>query len=200
MVQAEIYWIRNEAPFDPTKEATVDVFNNYFGTGGFSSIVLQDLRESKALAYSTSAQYVTPGKKEDRGFFAAYIGAQADKLNEAVKGMNDLLNTLPQSNEGVELAKDNVRKSIETERITEDGIMMSYLSAKRLGLDHDIRKDMFEAIPKMSFADLKAFHDSYLKNKAYTYCIVASEKKVNEDDLKKYGTFIKPDLKQIFGY
>lgn len=200
MVQAEIYWIRNDAPFDPAKEASVEVFNNYFGTGGFSSIVLQDLRESKALAYSTFAQYVTPGKKEDRDFFAAYIGAQADKLNDAVKGMNDLLTALPESKESVELAKDNVRKSIETERITEDNIIMSYLSAKRLGLDYDLRKTTFENIPKMTFADLKAFHDAHLKNKAYTYCIVASEKRVSEDDLKKYGALIKPDLKQIFGF
>ncbi|PJJ84591.1 M16 family metallopeptidase [Mucilaginibacter auburnensis] len=200
MVQAEIYWIRNDTPFDPAKEASVEVFNNYFGTGGFSSIVLQDLRESKALAYSTFAQYVTPSKKEDRDFFAAYIGAQADKLNEAVKGMNDLLTTLPESNDGVELAKDNVRKSIETERITEDNIIMSYLSAKRLALDYDLRKTTFESIPKMTFADLKAFHDAHLKNKAYTYCIVASEKRVTDDDLKKYGTLVKPDLKQIFGF
>jgi predicted Zn-dependent peptidase len=132
--------------------------------------------------------------------FAAYIGAQADKLNEAIKGMNDLLTVLPESKEGVALAKDNVRKSIETERITEDNIIMSYLAAQRLGLDHDLRKDVFNNIDKMSFADLKAFHDAQIKNKAYTYCIVANEKKVSEDDLKKYGTLIKPDLKQIFGF
>ena len=52
----------------------------------------------------------------------------------------------------------------------------------------------------MSFSDLKSFHDAYLKNKAYTYCVVASDKKVSDDDLKKYGEVVKPDLKQIFGY
>jgi len=200
MVQAEIYWIRNGEKYNPSIEPSVEVFNNYFGTGGFTSIVLQDLRESKALAYSTFAQYVTPSKKEDRDFFAAYIGAQADKLNEAIKGMNDLLTVLPQSNDGVTLAKDNVRKSIETERITEDGIIMSYLASKRLGLDHDQRKDIFESLDKMSFADLKAFYDANIQSKPYTYCIVASDKKVSEDDLKKYGTLIKPDLNQIFGF
>jgi predicted Zn-dependent peptidase len=200
MVQAEIYWIHNGEKYNASLAPNIEVFNNYFGTGGFSSIVLQDLRESKALAYSTFAQYATPSKKENRDVFAAYIGAQADKLNEAIKGMNDLLTVLPESKEGVALAKDNVRKSIETERITEDNIIMSYLAAERLGLDHDLRKDVFDNIDKMSFADLKAFHDTQIKNKAYTYCIVANEKKVSEDDLKKYGTFIKPDLKQIFGF
>nr|WP_294794763.1 M16 family metallopeptidase [uncultured Mucilaginibacter sp.] len=200
MVQAEIYWIHNGEKYNSALAPNIEVFNNYFGTGGFSSIVLQDLRESKALAYSTSAQYATPSKKENRDIFVAYIGTQADKLNEAIKGMNDLLTVLPESKDGVALAKDNVRKSIETERITEDGIISDYLSAKRLGLDHDLRKDVFENLDKMTFADLKAFHEAHIKNKAYTYCIVANEKKVSEDDLKKYGTVIKPDLKQIFGF
>lgn len=200
MVQAEIYWIRNENPFDPSIAPQVEVFNNYFGTGGLSSITFQDLRESKALAYSTFAQYVTPSKKEDRDLFAAYIGAQADKLNEAIKGMNDLLTVLPQSDKGVSAAIDNIRQSIQTERITQDDILFNYLSAQRLGLDHDQRKDVYNSLDKMSFADLKAFHAAHLKNKPYTYCIVASEKKVSDDDLKKYGEVVKPDLKQIFGF
>jgi len=200
MVQAEIYWVHTAEKYNPSLEPVIEVFNNYFGTGGIGSIVMQDLRESKALAYSTSAQYVTPSKKENRDIFVAYIGSQADKLNEAVKGMNDLLTVLPETKGGAALAVENVRKSIETERITEDGIISDYLTAKRLGLDHDIRKDVFDNLSKMSFADLKAFHDAHIKNKIFTYCIVASEKKVSDDDLKKYGTVLKPDLKQIFGF
>ena len=84
MVQSEICWIRNAAPYDVNREPVVDIFDNYFG-GGMGSIVFQTLRESKALAYSTFATYGTPAKKEDPFYILAYIGCQADKMNEAIR-------------------------------------------------------------------------------------------------------------------
>jgi hypothetical protein len=36
--------------------------------------------------------------------------------------------------------------------------------------------------------------------KAFTYCVVASEKKIKEDDLKKVGAVKTVSLEEIFGY
>ena len=57
-----------------------------------------------------------------------------------------------------------------------------------------------EAIDNMTFDDLKKFHQQYLANKPYTYCIVASEKKIKMEDLKKYGDIKKLTLEEVFGY
>ena len=109
MVQSEIVWLRNAAPYDPSKETVVDVFNNYFG-GGMGSVVFQTIRESKALAYATYATYGTPTKKEDPFYVLAYIGCQADKMNDALKGMNELLNDMPVSDKGFDLARSSLKK------------------------------------------------------------------------------------------
>ncbi|HEY9533962.1 MAG TPA: insulinase family protein, partial [Mucilaginibacter sp.] len=199
MVQAEIYWVRNEGAYSPEQTPRVDLFNNYFG-GGMSTVVFQQIRESKALAYSTYAYYISPVKKEDQNYFIGYIGTQADKLNESIKSMNELLTNLPRSDKSLMDAKENIRKSIETGRITQDGILFNYLEAQRLGLNYDIRKTTLNSLDKMNFETVKEFHDQQLKGKPFTYCIVASDKRVNDDDLKKYGELIKPDLKQLFGY
>ncbi len=100
------------------------------------SVVFQTLRESKALAYSTFASYETPAKKEDPFFILAYIGCQADKLNEAIDGMNALLNDLPVSEKGFELAKTGEKKDIETERYTgrRDCFSVSGGSGEGIGL------------------------------------------------------------------
>jgi predicted Zn-dependent peptidase len=199
MVQAEINWIRNEEPYDVAKTPAAELLNNYFGSG-ISSIIFQNIRESKALAYSTYAYYSQAAKKGENDSFVAYVGTQADKMNEAIKAMNELLNSMPESEKGLLAARDNVRKSIETERVTQDDILFNYLDAKQRGLDYDLRKNTFTAINKLGLADVKAFHDAELKDKPYTYCIVASEKRVSDEDLKKYGVLSKPDLKTIFGY
>jgi predicted Zn-dependent peptidase len=199
MVQSEIYWIRNAAAYDVKQEPVVDVFDNYFG-GDMGSVVFQTIRESKALAYSTFATYATPAKKEDPFYILAYIGCQADKMNEAIKGMNDLLNDLPVSEKGFDLAKNAVKKDIETERSTQDEIVFAYLAATQKGLDYDPRQEIYSALDKLTMNDVKQFHQQQLANKAYTYCIVASNKKVHMDDLKKVGDVKTLSLEEIFGY
>jgi predicted Zn-dependent peptidase len=199
MVQSEICWIRNAAPYDVSREPLVDVFDNYFG-GGMGSIVFQTLRESKALAYSTYATYGTPAKKEDPFYILAYIGCQADKMNEAIGGMNALLNDLPVSDKGFELARTSEKKDIETERITQDGIVFAYLAAKQKGLDYDPRKNEYAELDKLTMNDVKQFHQQQVSNKAFTYCVVASAKKIHTDDLKKVGDVKTLSLEEIFGY
>jgi predicted Zn-dependent peptidase len=199
MVQSEICWIRNAGPYDVRQEPVVDVFDNYFG-GDMGSVVFQTLRESKALAYSTFATFGTPAKKEDPFYILAYIGCQADKMNEAIKGMNDLLNELPVSEKGFELARNSEKKDIETERITQDGIVFAYLAARQKGLDYDRRKEEYAELDKLTMNDVKQFHQQQLANKAYTYCVVASNKKVKVEDLTKVGEVKSLSLEEIFGY
>jgi predicted Zn-dependent peptidase len=199
MVQAEIVWIRNGAAYSPAQTPTIELFNGYYG-GDMSSIVFQTIRESKALAYETYAFYSEPSKQDDRYTVQAYVGTQADKFNEAIKGMNELLTDIPESDKVIETSKKNIVKSLETERVTQDGILFDYLNLKRKGINYDIRKVTFENIDKLGYKDIKAFHDSEFKNKPFTYCVVASEKRVSDDDLKKYGDLTKLSLQDIFGY
>ena len=56
MVQAEILFLTKADLYDKTLVPTVSLYNEYFG-GGMGSIVFQDLRESKALAYSAMSRY-----------------------------------------------------------------------------------------------------------------------------------------------
>lgn len=199
MVQSEIFWVRNTSAFDPAQIPTVNLFNNYFG-GNMASVVFQTLRESKALAYSTYANYDIPDRKDQQYSVSAYIGSQADKFQEAVAGMNELLNALPQSDKLLETAKIGMKKSMQTERIRQDGIIYSYLDAVDKGLDYDTRQKTYEALDKMTYADLKTFADTQLANKPYTLCVVASEKRVTPDDLAKHGAVKKLTLEELFGY
>jgi hypothetical protein len=200
MVQAEIRWLRNADYFDVTTLPTIDVFNNYFGGGGMSGIVFQTIRESKALAYSTFAVYNKPVKKENPYTFIAYVGTQADKLNDAIKSMNELINDLPKADKLLEDSKKSVKKDIESERITDEAVIFNYLENERLGITTDTRKGIYTAVDKISFEDIKSFTQNEIASKPYTYCIVASDKKINVDDLKQYGEVKRLSLEELFGY
>ncbi|SFE72255.1 Predicted Zn-dependent peptidase [Chitinophaga sp. CF118] len=199
MVQSEVDWVRNTTVYNPENTALLSLFNNYFG-GGMGSIVFQTIRESKALAYSTYAYYASPDKKDERYSAVAYVGSQADKMDDAITGMNELLNEIPRSDKLFETSKMSQKQDIETERITQDGIIFTYLAAKKLGLNTDYRKTVYENIDKITFDNVKLFHNQNLSGKPYTYCILASEKKISLDNLKKYGDVKKLSLEEIFGY
>ncbi|MES2372457.1 MAG: insulinase family protein [Bacteroidota bacterium] len=199
MVQAEIYWVRNLEKYDAKKEAQIDLFNGYFGSG-IGSLVFQVIRESKALAYSTSAALIKPSKKEDDFSFIAYVGSQADKLDDAIAGMNELLNDMPETKQNFEDTRKGTLKDYETDRITKESIVFNYLSLQKKGIDHDLRKDIYEQMKQLKFDDIKQLHDNAVSHKPFTYCIVASEKKIKTDDLKKYGEVKKLSLEQLFGY
>ncbi len=199
MVQAETRWIRNTTAYDPAQTTLVNVFNNYFG-GGMGSIVFQTIRESKALAYSTYGYYVQPQKKSDQYYMMSYVGSQADKFGDAVGAMNELLTKMPELSDNLELAKSQVKKDIQTERVMQDDIIFRYLAAQQLGLKDDIRKEMYTSVDKITMADVKKFHTTHFSGKPYTYALVASEKNVKMDDLKKIGEVKKISLEELFGY
>ena len=200
MVQAELLWLNKQTiPFDTLSFPLISVFNEYFG-GGMSSLVFQSIRESKALAYSTFSRYSIPTKKTDPYVIMAYIGTQADKLNDAMASMNDLLNTMPIDDKSFKTAVDALRAQIATERITKEQIIFNYAAALKLGLNHDRRKDVYESLNNISVNDLKQFHDQRYKNKAFSFCVMGSKEKIKTSDLSKMGNVMELSLEEIFGY
>ncbi|HLT88216.1 MAG TPA: insulinase family protein [Sphingobacterium sp.] len=199
MVQADISWYRKGSDYQADKEASVALFNSYFG-GGMGSIVFQNLREAKGLAYTTYATYSSPAKKEDPFAVSAFIGTQSDKISEAVEGMNALLNTLPRSEKAFNTAQKSFLSDIETQRVKKDAIIFNYLQNLKKGIDYDRRKDWYSLVKTMEFTDIEKIHQTELANKPYTYCIVASEKNITDEQLGNIGKLTKLSLEEIFGY
>ncbi len=200
MVQVEIQWLnKSTTGYNPTTAPVIELYNEYFG-GGMSSLVFQTIRESKALAYSTYSRYNTPSKKKDPYYINAYIGTQADKLNEAIPAMNELLNNMPKAENNFESAKVSLMNAIETERTNDQNIIFAYASNQKLGLDHDINKDIYTSMPKLTFNDIEQFQKTTYQNKPFTYSIMGSKDKIAMSDLEKYGKVQVLTLEDIFGY
>ena len=199
MVQTELNWVINEGPYDGSKEAIIKIFNNYFGAGG-TSLVFQTIRDSKALAYSTSAMYQIPGKKEDFFSFGAYAGCQSDKMEETISTMNELLTKMPVNEKGFEQAKQKRKSDIETERAVGVDIIFAYLNARAKGSNMDTRKQEYQSIDALTMKNMVEFHKENLSGKPYTLCVLGDEKKVNREELGKFGNIQILSLKELFGY
>lgn len=200
MVQAEIQMLSKGAEtYDKSLAPYITIFNDYFG-GGMSSVVFQDMRESKALAYSVYSVYRSPKTLDEPYSVYAYIGTQADKLEDAMKGMNELLNNMPENESFFDAAKDAVIKQIQSERITKLGILDYYESAMRRGLDSDVRQEIYNTVPGITLEQLKSFHDKYIKGKKFNIMVLGDKDKMDKAVLEKFGTVKYLTLEDIFGY
>jgi predicted Zn-dependent peptidase len=199
MKQAEILMVSKGETFDAENMPLVKLHNEYFG-GSMGSIVFQTLRESKALAYSVYSTYSSPREMDKSHYVMAYIGTQADKLKEAMIGMNELLNDLPEVDANLENAKDAVIQKIRTERITKDRVLFNYEAAKRLGYDYDSRKDIYNSIEQFDMAALTDFHNSYMSGKDYTILVLGNKEDLDLKALREYGEVKFLTLEDVFGY
>ena len=199
MKQAEILSLSKGENYNKNNAAKIALFNEYFG-GGMGSIVFQTMRESKALAYGVFAAYGIPTYANRAHYLTSYIGTQADKLPEAMRGMDELMNNIPKSDNLFEGSKTAVIQKIRTERITKEAVLFNYEKAKKLGLDYDIRKDIFSQVPYLSFADLEAFSKKYVKEKKYNMMVLGDKKVLDIKTLNSYGKVQFLSLKDVFGY
>lgn len=199
MKQAEIVMLSNGGSYNAGEVPLTKLYNTYFG-GGMSGVVFQDLRESKALAYSTYSRFMLPNKLSKACFNMSYIGSQADKLSDAMKGMSDLLNNIPKAMGSFESAKELVLQEMRTQRITKSEILFDYLKAQELGLKADIRKDIFEKVKDYSYDDVKNFQVANIKGKPTTILVLGKKDGLDTKVLEKYGTVKYLTLKDVFGY
>ena len=199
MKQAEIVMYAKGTSLDKAKYPIIKFHNEYFG-GGMSSIVFQDLRESKALAYSVYSTYTIPKNMDDSHFQFSYIGTQTDKLSEAMEGMLGLLTQMPEAVSNFENAKEAVLQRIRTERITKQKVLDYYEAASKINIDYDQRRDLYENVNAFTMQDLRDFHNTYVKNDNYTYMVLGSVDELDMDLLKTYGEVSVLTLEEIFGY
>ena len=199
MVQAELLFLTKSFNFNKDLVPTITLYNEYFG-GNMGSIVFQELRESKALAYSASSRYANASRKDRANYILSYIGTQSDKLPEATAGMQALLNEMPQAEANFANAKESIINSISTERITKSDILFDYERAKRLGLDYDIRQDIYKSVNTLTFTDMKKFQEQFVKGQNQVILVIGSKDRLNFKELQKYGKVKQLSLKELFGY
>lgn len=192
------YSNRGEA-YDPSEAAAVRLFNEYFG-GGMNGVVFQEMREARALAYSAGARLLEPSSLNDSYCFYATIGSQNDKLRQAVETFDDIINDMPQSERGFDIAKAAILARLRTDRVTGMSVLYSYLADKELGLDKPITESVFKAVQDMEMSDLMAAHEKWIKGRTYRYGILGDASDLDMGFLRSLGPVRIVESREIFGY
>ena len=199
MVQTELMFLAKGEPFKPENMAASSLFNTYFGSG-LSSIVFQEIRESKSLAYSAFASYNNASKKDSPNYVMAYVGTQANKLEQAVDAMMELMNDMPEAAKQFQAAKDATLKKLAAQRITKSSIFWSYERLQKLGIDNDNREVMYNTIKGMTMEDLRGFFNKNIKGESYNVMVVGNKEDLDVKALQKLGKIKELEVDYLFNY
>ena len=185
--------------YDPAIEPVREMYNEYFG-GGMNSIVFQEMRETRGLAYSAWAGMMPPSYLKYPYVLRTQIATQNDKMIDAVNTFNDIINNMPESEAAFKLAKDGLINRMRTDRIIKGDIIWSYIDAQDLGQSVDPRIKLYNDVQNMTLKDIADFQKQWVKGRTYVYCILGDKKDLELDKLKTVGPIEELTQKQIFGY
>ena len=185
--------------FDEKTAPIITLYNEYFG-GGMNSIVFQELREARGLAYSARANYSIPTDQEHPSLFTYSIGTQNDKLIDALSAFDEIINNMPVSENAFNIAKESLISNIRTARTTKSRVLNAYLNAQERGIDYDLNKVIYEKVPALTLDDVIKFQQTYVKDKPHTIGILGRKSDMDLKTLSEYGKIQEVKTEEIFGY
>jgi predicted Zn-dependent peptidase len=188
-----------EREWKADEAAVIALFNEYYG-GGMNTVVFQELRETRGLAYNAFAMYVEPSYKDEKEFFFTHIITQNDKMMDCVNQFHNILDTIPQSEASFQIAKDALMKRLASQRTTKFGLINAWIWARDRGIDYDLNQRIYETAPKLTLQDIVKFEQEQMARKPYRYIILGDEKDLDMDALQKLGPLKRVSTTEIFGY
>ncbi|MBO4810350.1 MAG: insulinase family protein [Prevotella sp.] len=186
-------------PWNPQEDAVQALFNEYYG-GGMNTIVFQELREARGLAYNAFARYVDPDYKGEPEYFFTHIITQNDKMMDCVNQFHQILDTIPQSETAFNIAKEALTKRLQSQRTTKFGLINAWIVAQQLGIDYDRNQRIYEALHALKLQDIVDFEQQQMAHKPYRYIILGDERDLDMKELSKFGPVRRISTKEIFGY
>jgi predicted Zn-dependent peptidase len=165
-----------------------------------NTIVFQEMREARALAYSAGAFLSSPSFKDDTYSFYARIGSQNDKLKAAVEAFDLIINEMPESDKSFQIAKAGLESVLRTNRTTGMAVLNSYLNARELGLTEPLAKVVYDNLADLTMADLLACQKKWIKGRTYIYGILGDSKDLDMKYLNTLGSVQEVSLDELFGY
>ncbi len=195
--QSQIHFFVPDNAYKVADEAKMDAFNSYFG-GDMSSLMFQEIREFRSLAYSTRGTYNKPRFATGNGFFAGYIGCQGDKTMESIETLHGMLCDMPQKADRMNAIQKGLMARLASEK--PDFRMMSrqIQAWKKFGYTEDPSKAKASIYPQLTFGDVNDFYTQHIKGKPMVIAIVGDKSKFDMVKLAKYGKVVEVKLTDVY--
>ena len=199
MQQAKIYLFIEGEPYSVNDAVQYQAFNEYFG-GGFSGLVMNEIREKRSMAYTAVGFFQTPPVQQRNTLFFGYVGTQSDKVNDAINVYFSLLDSMPRNPENMENIKTVLRQSMLSNHPTFRNKSQVMTDWYRLGYQIDPATLQIRQVQKLKFDDIENFYESHIQGKPVKMLVIGDPKLIDQKALKaKFGKITKLNADKMFG-
>jgi len=196
-VQSQIYILSEGKVLDMEQRSVADVFNKYFGLG-MASIIFQEIREFRSLAYTARGYYINRPDVDMKGYFYGYIGTQVDKTMDAISTYIDIFKNMPQKENRLGSIRDGLTQSINTKKPAWRSQATYVSNLIKQGYKEDPNKFEYSVYKKIDFDDVIEFHKNNIKKDPIVITILTDKSKINIDKILDYGELIELNKEIIF--
>ena len=176
--QADLYFYINGRPYDIASDVVSDAFNQYM-SGGFTGIVMNEIRVKRSMAYSAYGYDATPSLPGKECYFIGYVGTQSDKVVDAISVYMDILNNMPVDSTNVEALRASLKQAAQTAKPSMRGKAATFEYWQRLGYNEDPAKVNAEAINALTINDIENFYKENIQGKPVTIILMGDPKKID---------------------
>lgn len=197
-VQSVIYLMVPSQQNRLEDELGAEIFSRYFSQG-MSSLVFQEIREFRSLAYATGGNYSLYADRSAPGWYMGYMTTQADKTTDALEAFTGMLNQLPEKPERMDFIKQNLQQSFNSERPEFRALTLKIPEWEWAGFSEDPKKTFLDQVDRVDFALVRDFHERYIKGQPQVIIITGNRKKIDLAAIEKlYGPVVEHKFKDIY--
>ena len=198
MQQAKIYFYVNGQPYNISEDVDYEAFNQYF-SGGFSGLVMNEIREKRSMAYTAYGAMVTPQVTGKESYLIGYVGTQGDKVAEAVDVYMDLLKNMPVYPERLDNIKTYLRQSSLTDKPSFREASFVFDAWQKLGYAEDPAKVNMPKVDALQFEQITNFYNKYIKGQPIVVVITGDAKTIDLKAIQaKWGKVTKMSPSRLF--
>ena len=174
------------------------LFNTYFGSG-MSSLMFQEIREFRSLAYRASSTMENPPIKLNNKsmLFNMLLSTQADKTTDALKALQSLLTDMPISEKRFEAAKESLVNQAQSAYPNFRDKSQLIARYKQLGYTQDPNELLVDEVLDMKLIDLQSFYEQYIQGQPVVYVVIGNKKKIDMGQLHQMGDFEEMKMKEF---
>ena len=179
--------------------ACLKMWGEYFG-GGMSSVLFQEVREFRSMAYASQGMAMTPALARSTApcAYLSLVATQGDKSMQAVSLLDSLINDMPVNIENLKVARQSLLNDVNNSYPAFRGKPLMISLSERLGFTTDSETALVEQLPSLTQADIEAFYRQHIKDQPFQLMIVGDVKKLDMKTLARYGTIVKVKKDDIY--
>ena len=182
--QADLYFYIKGKPYDKSIDVASDAFNQYM-SGGFTGIVMNEIRVKRSMAYTAYGVNATPILPGKDCFFYGYVGTQSDKVVDAINVYMDILTDMPKDSTQIDALRAALKQAAQTAKPSMRRKASAFESWQRLGYTDDPSKVNAAAIDAVQFSDIERFYEENVKGKPVVIILMGDPKKIDLKAIEK---------------